>query len=82
MSGKANADLIRRERIFNMAMWEGTKWGIGSFIAGGAGTLYAMNTYKTFNKVMSVSAKTSIPLMCGLFAFSLKYELLASDMTR
>ena len=74
--------LFRRERIDALALGEGIKWGVGGLLLGGAGTAAATVYNKSFSKFMSVSAKTSIPVMVGVFLFSLQYELTMYDANR
>jgi hypothetical protein len=71
-----------RQRVFSLALWKGIKWGTGAVIASGIGTLYAMRSYKAFNKFASASAKTSIPVLFGMSAFCLPYILYGDDMMR
>jgi hypothetical protein len=47
-----------------------------------AGTLYASKYNQSFSKYMSVSAKTSLPVMTALFLFGLQYELKLYDVLR
>ena len=75
------AEEIRRDFISGMALMEGMKWGLYGTVAGGLGVL-AMNTYPNFNRFMSASAKTSIPLMSGAFLFILRGGLCAGDAIR
>lgn len=75
-------ELFRRERIDALALGEGIKWGVGGTLVGGAGTAAATIYNKNFAKFMSASAKTSIPVMVGVFLFSLQYELTMYDANR
>ena len=47
-----------------------------------AGTLYASKYNQSFSRYMSVSAKTSLPVMTSLFLFGLQYELKLYDVLR
>ncbi len=69
----------RKETILNLAMGEGSKWGITGFIVAGAATALATMKSKKFDKMTSVSAKASIPVMAGLGLWSFKYEITAHD---
>lgn len=73
---------IKDERALAIAQGEGVKWGLIGFFTGGVGTLAATYKSKSFAKYMSVSAKTSIPIMLGVFLFGLKYELAISSINR
>ena len=51
-------------------------------MAGGAVTAYGINRSPWFNKSFSVSAKTSIPVMAGIFTWSLMYEITMNSAHR
>ena len=72
----------KRERTQGIAISEGLKWGTGAMVVSGAGTVAATMYSKNFAKFMSISAKTSIPMMFGLFVFSIKFEHTISAATR
>ena len=72
----------KRERIQGIAMGEGIKWGTAALVLGGGGTAAATMFNKNFARFMSISAKTSIPVMFGLFVFSIKFEHTISAATR
>jgi hypothetical protein len=59
-------------------------FGIGAagFVAGGVGTLLASKYSPWFQKYMGLSAKASLPVMAGLFMWSLNFELTMTDATR
>ena len=56
--------------------------GIGGFVIGGTGTYVASVRSVNFMKYMSVSAKSSIPIMTGVFLFGLQYELTMNHARR
>lgn len=64
-----------------LARGEGIKYGLFGLILGG-GILIGTRNSNFFIKYMSVSAKTSIPVMMGLFGFTLQYELLLIDASK
>lgn len=70
---------IRKERITSLAMGEAVKYGIGSAVVVGAATVLAAYRNKSFNRFMSVSAKTSFPVMAGLGMFAYKFETVQTD---
>lgn len=65
---------MRKERVMNLAFGEALKWSAGGVMLAGAGVALATARSTSFAKYMSVSAKTSLPVMAGLFLFALKYE--------
>jgi hypothetical protein len=75
------AEAIRKEKAIAIASGEGIKYGLIGLLLGG-GILVATRKSNFFMKYMSVSAKTSIPVMMGLFGFSLKYELVLIDASK
>ena len=78
---KRVADL-KKERTMSIAFGEGMKWGTLASAFVGAST-YGMSQYNAkFNKFMSISAKVSLPIMAGLFAFGLNVELKMHDVHR
>ena len=73
---------LRKERVMSLALSEALKWGTGGILVAGLGTAAATVRSSSFSKYMSVSAKTSLPVMAGLFLFTLKYEHAIADMNR
>lgn len=65
---------LRKERVMNLAFSEAMKWSAGGMLLAGGGVALATARSTSFAKYMSVSAKTSLPVMAGLFLFALKYE--------
>lgn len=66
----------------DLSMGEGLKWGTIMGLTGLGGILYG-NRYSTFvQKRMSVSAKTSVPVMLGVFSLTLAYELTMNSAHR
>mmetsp|Transcript_26177 Transcript_26177/g.26417 ORF Transcript_26177/g.26417 Transcript_26177/m.26417 type:complete len:185 (+) Transcript_26177:121-675(+) len=72
----------RKEKVMSLALGEGLKWGLISTSAGLGGTLYGMKYSPLFVKSFSTSARTSIPVMAGVFSFSLAYELTMNSAHR
>lgn len=70
---------IKKERVMGLAMGEAIKYSIGSAVVVGAATLLASYKNKSFNRFMSLSAKTSFPVMAGLGMFAYKYETVQYD---
>ncbi len=67
------------KRVQGVAMDTSIVWGISSFIAVSGLTYMATKRWVKFDKFLSISAKTSFPVMAGLLAFSWRYEYVASD---
>ena len=72
----------KEERIMSLAAGEAIKWGVGGASTVGAGVVAATMQSPKFNKYMQVSAKVSLPVMAGLFLFTLKYEHGITNMNR
>mmetsp|Transcript_21768 Transcript_21768/g.21069 ORF Transcript_21768/g.21069 Transcript_21768/m.21069 type:complete len:211 (+) Transcript_21768:156-788(+) len=71
-----------QHRIEGLAMGEAIKAGLGGLCAGGALT-FGLNKYnKNFSKLMSVSAKTSIPVMSLMMLFTWRYEVAMHNAQR
>jgi hypothetical protein len=70
---------IKMERIRDYSLGEAIKWGCIGMAVAGTGVLVASKNNVKFNKYMSVSAKTSLPIMSGLFLFALNYETTIYD---
>jgi hypothetical protein len=68
--------------VATLSQKKAIKYGTIGLVAGGAGTVLASTYNTSFHKYMSISAKTSIPVMVGVFLFSLKYELTLSSAQR
>jgi len=66
---------LKEERIRAISLSEGIKYGGAGFIVSAAATALATVKSTNFSKYMSVSAKSSIPIMTGVFLFTLNYEL-------
>lgn len=56
--------------------------GVTGSLIGGIGSATAHFTNKSYAKLMSTSAKTSIPVMAGLLLFSWRYEVAMHDAMR
>jgi hypothetical protein len=69
----------KRERAMRIALREGAKWGITGSLATGMAVLAANARSAQFRKLMSTSAKMSIPVITLLFFFSFGYEHIAND---
>ncbi len=78
---KRVADL-KKERTMSIAFGEGIKWGTLASAFVGAGTVGMSRYNPKFSKFMSISAKVSLPIMAGLFAFGLNVELKMHDVHR
>jgi hypothetical protein len=70
----------RKELIVGIAIGEGIKYGVVAGSIVGGGVLYANYTIPKFRKMMSVSAKTSLPLMATIFGAALMTELSMHSM--
>jgi len=73
---------IRKDFVFNLALWEATKWGVMGSAVVGAATAVAAAKSKKFNKITSISAKVATPVMAGLFLFGLQFELVTNGANR
>ena len=73
---------VRRERVLAIAHGEAIKAGCFAVLIGGAGSVAATKFSPAFAKYMSVSAKVSLPVMAGMFFFSLRYEHAISAVSR
>lgn len=72
---------FKKEKAISIAFGEAAKYGLYG-LATGVAVLAAGSRTKLFLKYLSVSAKTAIPLMSGLFAYAVKYELCLIDTQR
>jgi hypothetical protein len=72
----------RKERILGLAAGEAIKGGLFGFGVIGAGVMGLTRFNPKFNKMMQVSAKVSLPVMAGLFLFTLRYEHAITDISR
>eukprot|EP01041_Mallomonas_annulata_P010933 gene10933-22825_t len=72
----------KKEYILALSMTEGIKYGALATAIGGGVTLYGIKYVPWFNKSFSTSAKTSIPVMAGVFTWSLMYELTMNSAHR
>lgn len=81
---KEAADFKKRkeERILSLAAGEAIRWGVGGATTVGAATVLATMQSAKFNRFTQISAKVSLPVMAGLFLFTLKYELAITNMNR
>lgn len=70
---------IRQERVSSIALGEAIKYSIGATVVAGGLTVLATLKNKNFAKFMSVSAKTSLPVMAGLGMFGYKFEMVQYD---
>jgi len=73
---------LKRERVLSLAAGEGIKYGAGAVAVVGSGTVLATHRIPAFAKYMSLSAKVSLPVMAGLFMFTLKFEHAISSCNR
>lgn len=78
----ANTDQEREAvnaKIQDIAMFEAVKASFAATAAVGAATALATYKSKNFSKFMSISAKTSLPVMAGLGTFGYRYEVVQWD---
>eukprot|EP00595_Chromulina_sp_UTEXLB2642_P003199 CAMPEP_0196767572 /NCGR_PEP_ID=MMETSP1095-20130614/41749_1 /TAXON_ID=96789 ORGANISM="Chromulina nebulosa, Strain UTEXLB2642" /NCGR_SAMPLE_ID=MMETSP1095 /ASSEMBLY_ACC=CAM_ASM_000446 /LENGTH=190 /DNA_ID=CAMNT_0042136017 /DNA_START=65 /DNA_END=637 /DNA_ORIENTATION=+ len=73
---------MKRDQTVSLALGEATKYGIVGGIASLIATIAATKYSPKFNKYMSISAKTSLPVMTAMFLFGLQYELKLHDMMK
>ena len=69
----------KKEKILNMASWQATQDGILASTIVGLATLAATYKSKRFDKMTSISAKVSFPVMAGLGVWSYRYESISLD---
>lgn len=74
-AAEQKARALKQERVEAIAMGEAIQWSIAATVATGAAVGLATWRNKNFAKFMSVSAKTSLPVMAGLGMFAFRYEL-------
>ena len=72
----------REDRVFAISLGEGIKYGLATGTAVGAATIVAHFKHAKFGAMKNLSVKTAIPLMAGLFIFSLKFEKVMYDCNR
>lgn len=70
---------VRKAKISDIALGEAIKYAIGAAAVTGGLTVLASLKNKNFSKLMSISAKTSLPVMSGLGVFGYKYEMTQYD---
>ncbi len=71
-----------KKRVLSVALGEGVKYGAAGFIIVGSGILIASMASRKFNKLVPVSAMSSLPIMSGLALFSFKYETVSHNAQR
>lgn len=71
---------LKKKRTMEIAMNSAIVTATGGGITALAATAYLTKFNANFNKYMSISAKTSLPVMTVLFLFSLQYELKMHDV--
>ena len=64
----------KKQAVIQFSSNEALKWGVAATIIGAVGTIAAIKTSKKFNQFTNVSVKMSIPVMCGLGAWTFRYE--------
>lgn len=72
----------KEDRVFSLSLGEGVKWGIAASVIVGAGTVAATYKHKKFNALTNMSTRMAIPIMSGLFVFSVKFENTMLDCNR
>lgn len=65
----------KQDRVEAIALGDAITWSVGATLVAGGLTALATLRSKKFSQFMSVSAKTSIPVMAGLGMFAFRYEL-------
>ena len=76
------ANLQQQLLTYTFSCFQRNVTGAAGFVAGGVGTLLANKYSPWFQKYMGLSAKASLPIMSGLFLWSLNFELTVTDATR
>lgn len=71
--------VIRKDRISSIALGEAIKYSLGAAAVAGSLTVLATLKNKNFSRFMSISAKTSLPVMAALGTFGYKYEMVQYD---
>ena len=79
---KVRIETIRKSRAMELALGEAYKYGITSIVLTTGLVVIANRRSSWFQKFMSLSAKTSLPVMTSMFLFGLKYEHTLSDTMR
>lgn len=73
----------KKERVLSLAAGEAMKGGVlGASIVGAATYYMSLTNTKGFAKNTQISTRVSLPIMAGLFLFSLRYELSITSMNR
>jgi hypothetical protein len=72
----------KREKILSIAAVESVKYAAMAFAAVGAATVIAAKTNAKFNRITSISAKASFPVMAGMGTFSIVYEKTVNEAQR
>jgi hypothetical protein len=83
MDTKEGIEAFRKERTLSIAAGEGIKWGVGTLCAGIGAVFYAEHKYPYWKQQFrNKSVMSMMPLMAGIFAFALNYELTISSALR
>ena len=72
----------KKKRILSMAFGDSIRSALIYGSLASVATVLATRNIERFNKYLSISAKTSLPVMTVLFVFTLQYELTIHDCQR
>lgn len=72
----------KKRRILSMAFGDAIRSSLIYGSMASVATVLATRNIERFNKYLSLSAKTSLPVMTVLFIFTLQYELTMHDCQR
>lgn len=76
---ETNAEAIKKSKVLALAFGEANKWALGTGLVVGLATVAATYRSKKFDKMTSISAKVSFPIMASLGIWSYKYEVIVHD---
>lgn len=77
-----DTEALKKHKVLSLALSEANKWAFGTAFVVGASTLLATYRSKKFDKMTSISAKVSFPVMASLGIWSYKYEIVMHDAKR
>jgi hypothetical protein len=75
-------EAVKKQRVLSLAQTEAFKYGAVAMALVGGATFAATLYSKKFDKMMSLSAKVSFPVMAGLGIWSYRYEIISIDAKR
>lgn len=70
-----------KDAAMSKCFWHASKFGLAGLAAGG-GVTYGLTQTKSLTRYMGTSARAAIPLMVGMFCFSVSYEHAIYDSIR